>query len=98
MSKRFLIAIALTVAAAAAPLSDAHAARPKNGGALAKGDLIVIFSGGGGGSYRYHEPADGSGAACRSADTSYSEADSYRWYYRFVPPPSSWRSARARPR
>lgn len=87
MSRRYLIAIALTVAATAAPLVDAHAARPKNGGALAKGDLIVIFSGSGGGSYRYHEPADGSGGACRSADTSYSEADNYRWYYRFVLPP-----------
>jgi hypothetical protein len=87
MSKRFLLAIALTAAVATIPLSDASAARRKSAGTLAKGDLIVIFSGAGGGSYRYHEPADGSGSACRSADTSYTEADSYRWYYRFVLPP-----------
>ena len=87
MSTRSLLAIALTAAAAAAPLADAHAARRKAGPSFAKGDLIVIFSGVGGGSYRYHEPANAAGAACRSADTSYSEADSYRWYYRFVLPP-----------
>ena len=86
MSKRHLIAIALTAAVAALPLSDANAARSRSAGTLTKGDLVVIFSGAGGGSYRYHEPASGSGSACRSADTSYTENDNYRWYYRFVLP------------
>jgi len=86
MRKRYLLAIALTVAAATAPLADAHGVGRKNVGPIAKGDLIVIFSGAGGGSYRYHEPADGSAGACHSPDSSYTEADNYRWYYRFVLP------------
>jgi len=87
MFKRLLLILALSAAAATAPLADAQVAHRKDGPQVAKGDLIVTFSGAGGGSYRYHEPASGSGSACRSADTTYSEADSYRWYYRFVLPP-----------
>jgi len=93
MSKRSLLAIALISAAALAPLTDAQAARRRVEHSLAKGDLVVIFSGAGGGSYRYHEPADGTGGACHSPDTSYTEADSYRWYYRFVLPPGGGSSS-----
>jgi len=78
-----LVTIAVA-AAVAAPLPSALAARSHDTRVLPKGDLIVIFSGSGGGSYRYHQPQQGQGGACRSADTNYSETDSYRWYYRFV--------------
>jgi hypothetical protein len=87
MPRRLVLAIALAALAASAPLAYAHSARPKLSRTLAKGDLVVIFSGVGGGSYRYHEPASGAGNACQRPDTTYSEADSYRWYYRFVLPP-----------
>jgi hypothetical protein len=87
MSRRLVLAIAVAAFAVTASLASAHSAKPKLARTLAKGDLVVIFSGAGGGSYRYHEPASGAGSACRSADTTYSEADSYRWYYRFVLPP-----------
>jgi hypothetical protein len=83
MKARMLVTIAVA-AAVAAPLPSALAAHSPDIRALPKGDLIVIFSGSGGGSYRYHQPAQGRGAACRSADTGYTETDSYRWYYRFV--------------
>ncbi|HEX4033078.1 MAG TPA: hypothetical protein VHX66_01430 [Solirubrobacteraceae bacterium] len=82
-----LVTIAVA-AAVAAPLSSASAARSRDTRSLPKGSLMVIFSGSGGGSYRYHEPARGSGSACHSADTTYTEADNYRWYYRFVLPPA----------
>jgi hypothetical protein len=81
-----LVTIAVA-AAVAAPLSSASAARSRDTRSLPQGDLIVIFSGSGGGSYRYHEPARGTGSACHAADTTYTEADNYRWYYRFVLPP-----------
>jgi hypothetical protein len=87
MSRRLVLAIAIAAIAATAPLADANAAKRKVSRTLAKGDIVVIFSGSGGGSYRYHDPASGAGNACRSADTTYTEADSYRWYYRFVLPP-----------
>src|ERR1700722_10132230 len=86
MSRRLVLAIVVALAATAS-ITDANAARRGVSRSLAKGDIVVIFSGAGGGSYRYHEPAVGSGNACRSADTTYAEADSYRWYYRFVLPP-----------
>jgi len=53
-----------------------------------RGDLVVTFSGSGGGSYRFHDPAEGAGAACRSADATYVESDSYSWSFTFVVPPS----------
>jgi hypothetical protein len=87
MSRRLVLAIAIAALAATAPLADANGAKRKVSRTLAKGDIVVIFSGSGGGSYRYHDPASGSGGACRSADTTYNEADNYRWYYRFVLPP-----------
>ena len=82
-----LVTIAVA-AAVAAPLPSAFAAHARDTRSLPKGDLIVIFSGSGGGSYRYHEPARGSGSACHSADTTYTESDDYRWYYRFVLSPA----------
>jgi len=87
MSRRLVLAIAIAAIAATAPLADAHSVKGKLSRTLAKGDMVVIFSGTGGGSYRYHQPPNGSANACRSADTTYNEADSYRWYYRFVLPP-----------
>lgn len=89
MSTRLLLAVALTAAIATAPLADAHASKRKVSRTLAKGDIVVIFSGSGGGGYRYHQPASGAGSACHSADTSYTESDSYRWYYRFVLAPGA---------
>ena len=53
-----LVTIAVA-AAVAAPLPSALAAHSRDTRSLPKGDLIVIFSGSGGGSYRYHEPARG---------------------------------------
>jgi hypothetical protein len=89
MSLRTLAALGL-LAAFAAPLAAAHAAAgSRYRHDLVKGDLLIIFRGSGQGSYRYHEPAVGTGAACRSADTTYGETDSYDWDYRFVVPPTS---------
>ena len=87
MRRRLVLAVALTAVTATAQLAYAHPAKPRVSRTLAKGDLVVIFSGSGGGGYRYHEPASGSGSACRTADTTYNETDTYRWYYRFVLPP-----------
>jgi hypothetical protein len=69
-------------------LASALAARGTEPRALPKGDLVVAFSGTGGGSYRFHQPAlGGDGSACRVADTTYTEIDTYHWSYRFVLPP-----------
>ncbi len=85
--KLFWIAVVSAAAAGAAPLG-ALAARSGEPRALPKGDLVVTFSGTGGGSYRYHQPAlGGSGSACRAADTTYTEIDTYHWSDRFVLPP-----------
>ena len=83
----WIIAVS-AVAVGAAPLASALAARSPETRGLPKGDLVVTFSGTGGGSYRFHQPAvGGGGSACRVADATYTEADSYRWSYRFVLPP-----------
>jgi len=91
MFRRLGWIIAVSAAAAAggpAPLASALAARSPETRGLPKGDLVVTFSGTGGGSYRFHQPAvGGGGSACRVADATYTEADSYRWSYRFVLPP-----------
>jgi hypothetical protein len=87
MSKR-LLGIAALALAVLAPLPSALASRTTRVTALQKGDLVVTFSGSGGGSYRFHEPASGLGSACRVADTTYSETDSYHWSYRFVVAPT----------
>src|SRR4029077_21222218 len=72
----------------AVPLSTAAAAR--NGrpwGTSSRGDLLVTFSGGGGGAYRFREPATGGlGLACRMPDTGYAETDSYSWSFSFIVP------------
>ncbi|HVC84188.1 MAG TPA: hypothetical protein VNC12_02950 [Solirubrobacteraceae bacterium] len=85
----WIIAVsAAAVAAGSAPLASAFTASSPDRRGLSKGDLVVTFSGSGGGGYRFHQPAvGGSGSACRVADATYSEADSYRWSYRFVLPP-----------
>jgi hypothetical protein len=67
------------------PLSAAQAAHPRVPLSAPRGDLLVTFSGTGGGSYRYHEPVvGGSGSSCRTAETSYTETDTYHWSYSFV--------------
>jgi hypothetical protein len=83
-----LVGILALAGALLAPLPVALAAGSKRGASLAKGDLVVIFSGSGGGGYRFHEPADGAGSDCNVADTTYAETDSYHWSYRFVVPPA----------
>jgi hypothetical protein len=91
MSRRLGWIIAVSAAAAAggpAPLASALAARSPETRGLPKGDLVVTFSGTGGGSYRFHQPAvGGGGSACRVPESTYTEADTYRWSYRFVLPP-----------
>jgi hypothetical protein len=79
-------AVAAAFAVAAPGALAAHA--PARSTSFARGDLVVIFSGTGGGSYRFHQPPQGAGSACRVADTTYGETDTYRWSYRFVVPPS----------
>jgi hypothetical protein len=84
----WIIAVSAAAAAGVAPLNSALAAGSPETRGLAKGDLVVTFSGAGGGSYRFHQPALGGGESdCRAADTTYTEVDSYRWSYRFVLPP-----------
>jgi hypothetical protein len=86
---RKLLGIVVLSALAATPLASALAAS-KDTRALPKGDLVVTFSGSGGGTYKFHQPALGSRRAggCRSADATYTEIDSYKWSYRFVVPPA----------
>ena len=88
MSRKLLGMIALS-ALAAAPLASAQAAN-RDTRSLPKGDLVVTFSGTGGGTYRFHQPAPVGErrGRCRSGDTTYTEIDSYRWSYRFVVPAS----------
>jgi hypothetical protein len=85
MSRKLLGIIVLSVAAAT-PLASALAAN-RDARTLPKGDLVVTFSGSGGGTYKFHQPALGS-RRCRSADATYTEVDSYKWSYRFVVPPT----------
>jgi hypothetical protein len=80
-----LLAISATLLA---PLPVALAAPRTRAAPLTKGDLVITFSGYGGGGYRFHTPTQGAGAACRVADTTYSETDAYHWSYRFVLPPT----------
>ena len=89
MSRKLFWIIAVSAAAAGAtPLASALAARGTEPRALPKGDLVVAFSGTGGGSYRFHQPAlGGDASACRVAATTYTEIDTYHWSYRFVLPP-----------
>ncbi len=80
--------IAASTATALASAPGALASRSTRGGELPVGDLVVTFSGFGGGAYRFHEPPLGAGSACRVADTTYAGIDSYHWIYRFVLPPT----------
>jgi hypothetical protein len=75
-------AFALAAPAALAAHSTARAT------SLPRGDLVIIFSGTGAGSYHFHQPPQGAGSACHVADTTYGETDTYRWSYRFVVPPT----------
>ena len=87
MFKRLLGTVVLALVVLV-PLPSALASRTTRVTALPKGDLVITFSGSGGGSYRFHKPPDGFGSACRVADTTYSETDSYHWSYRFVVAPT----------
>ncbi|MGA2008417.1 MAG: hypothetical protein ABSH27_12775 [Solirubrobacteraceae bacterium] len=80
-----LLAISATLLA---PLPGALAASHTRAAPLTKGDLVITFSGYGGGGYRFHTPTQGTGTACRVADTTYSETDAYHWSFRFVLPPT----------
>jgi hypothetical protein len=91
MLRRFAVTAAVIAASTAAALASAPgalASRSTHGGELPAGDLVVTFSGFGGGAYRFHEPPLGAGSACRVADTTYSGTDAYHWIYRFALPPT----------
>jgi hypothetical protein len=87
MSRRRLLIITVG-AALLVPSAGALASRDKHAAGLGQGDLVVTFSGSGGGAYRFHEAAVGAGSACRAADSTYSETDTYHWRYRFVVSPT----------
>jgi hypothetical protein len=84
-----LIAIIAASAAALACASSALASHGTRGMELPKGDLVITFSGSGGGAYRFHQPPSGVGAGCRVADTTYGETDSYHWSFRFALSPTA---------
>jgi hypothetical protein len=88
MSRKLLGIIVLSVAAAT-PLASALAAN-RDLRTPPKGDLVVTFSGSGGGTYKFHQPAlvGRRAGGCRSADATYTEVDSYKWSYRFVVSPT----------
>jgi len=82
---RKLLILVFAGIAVAAPVAGAHANHSKPiWSSFPRGDLLVIFSGTGGGTYRYHTPAGGSGVSCHSPDTSYDESDAYSWRDTFV--------------
>ena len=82
---RKLLVLAAFGAAIAAPVAGARADHSKPiWSSFPRGDLLVVFSGTGGGGYRYHDPANGTGASCRTPDTSYAETDAYSWRDAFV--------------
>lgn len=87
MPRKLFAVIAVSVASLAC-VPGALASHGTRGGELPKGDLVVTFSGSGGGSYRFHAPPSGVGSNCRVADTTYDETDSYHWGFRFVLPPT----------
>jgi len=81
-------AVLIAIFAAAALAGGAQAATTGGRVAAPRGDLIVTFSGTGGGSYRFHAPAQAAVNACRGGDVTYTETDSYSWSYTFVVPPT----------
>jgi hypothetical protein len=85
--RRTAVLIAI-LGAAAVPAGGAQGATTGGHVAAPRGDLIVTFSGTGGGSYRFHAPAQGTSNACRGGDATYNETDSYSWSYTFVVPPT----------
>ena len=86
---RKLLILAVAGAAIAAPVAGAHAGASKPvWSSFPRGDLLVTFSGTGGGDYRYHNPPAGTAASCRTPDTSYSETDAYSWRDTFVVGPA----------
>jgi hypothetical protein len=87
MRRRSVLLASVCAAAALLPSADVAAAGRRM--LAPRGYLVVTFSGSGGGSYRFRDPA---GAACRAAATSYAESDSYSWSYTFVLPPTGGRS------
>ena len=86
MFRKFLVLLACG-AAIAAPVAGARtragAGKPV-WSSFPRGDLLVIFSGTGGGGYRFHNPADATGAACHTPDSTYDETDAYSWRDVFV--------------
>jgi hypothetical protein len=77
----------LILAVTAAALSGAAQAVAGGRELAPRGDLVVTFSGTGGGGYRFYQPASETGPsslACRAPGTTYSENDSYSWSYSFA--------------
>src|SRR5579863_7372207 len=87
LRKLLLLAFAGAAIAAPAAGASANAAKPI-WSSFPRGDLLVIFSGTGGGDYRYHDPSSGTGASCHSPDTTYDETDAYSWRDTFVVGPA----------
>ena len=86
---RKLLILAVAGAAIAAPVAGAHGHRSKPiWSSFPRGDLLITFSGTGGGAYRYHSPPDGTGASCHTPDTAYTETDTYSWRDTFVVGPA----------
>ena len=86
---RKLLLLAAAGATIAAPAAGAHAGAAKPiWSSFPRGDLLVTFSGAGGGGYRYHDPSSGTGASCHSPDTAYYETDAYSWHDTFVVGPA----------
>lgn len=87
LRKLLLLAAAGAAIAAPAAFAAVKAAKPI-WSSFPRGDLLVTFSGIGGGGYRYHDPSSGTGALCHTPDTSYDETDSYSWRDTFVVAPA----------
>lgn len=82
------VCVALTAASSSSAAIAARRTAATAPPAPPKGSLVVTFKGSGTGGYHFHSPQSGSSSGCRAADTTYAEADSYHWTYRFVVPPS----------
>lgn len=86
---RKLLLLAAAGATIAAPVAGAHAKHTKPiWSSFPRGDLLITFSGTGGGGYRYHDPPSGTGSSCHSPDTAYQETDAYSWRDTFVVAPA----------
>jgi hypothetical protein len=91
MSRRLAwvaVCVALTAAASSSAAIAARRTAATGPPPPPKGSLVVTFRGSGTGGYHFHTSQSGAGGGCRTAETTYAEAESYHWAYRFVVPPS----------